>query len=106
MDILSVDRGGELGILVEPGLPGAPVVGALPALGQSLDVLQRNTIGPADLGKLVGPTSTGKPGVQVVQVRLGDLNSEWLDLGVGTVVNRHNRCSFRLVGLPPTGWRP
>jgi hypothetical protein len=41
VDALAVDLGGELRVLVEPRLLGAPVVPRAPVLGELLEVAQR-----------------------------------------------------------------
>src|SRR5262249_32318085 len=38
MDVLPVDRGNELRILIKPGFPEAPVIAGAPVLGQLLQI--------------------------------------------------------------------
>src|SRR4029450_6085600 len=75
--------GGELGVLVEPGLVLAPVVGAAPVFGQLPQVPDRHPAAPAEHWELVGPAGPGEAVVQVVQVGLGDVDAEGSDLGGG-----------------------
>jgi hypothetical protein len=79
VDPLAVDGGGELRVLVEPGLLGAPVVAALPVPGELPQVAERHATAPADTGQLVGPAGAGQPVGQVVQLGLGNLDPERVD---------------------------
>jgi hypothetical protein len=82
VDPLAIDGGGELGVPVEPGLPGPPVVPVGPVAGQLLQVPEGHAAGPAHAGQLVRPAGPGQPLAQVVQLGLGDLDAERADLTV------------------------
>ena len=79
VDVLAVDLGGELRVLVELRLGGAPVVLRVPVPGELLQVAQRYAAAPSHAGQLAGPAGAGEPAVQVVDVGLGDLDAEGLD---------------------------
>jgi len=76
---LPVDRGRELRVPVEPGLPETPVVPRSPVLRQVPNVAERHAVLVADPGQLVGPAGASEPIVQVVEVRLRDLHPERKD---------------------------
>jgi hypothetical protein len=54
VDALAVDLGGELWILVERHLLGAPVVLPAPVLGELLQIAQRYAAGPLPPGSSPG----------------------------------------------------
>jgi hypothetical protein len=89
VDPLSVDRGGELGERVEPGLVGSPVVVAAPISGELLQVPERHAPAPVRIAEVGRPACAGEPVSQVVDLRLRNLDPERLDLGSGTVRIRH-----------------
>src|SRR5262249_40084270 len=93
VDVLAVDLGRELWELVEAGLPLAPVVPRAPMLGQFLEIGERDASAPVDTGQFVGPAGAGPAGTQVVEDRLGDLDSERPDLGIGPVAVSHRSLS-------------
>src|SRR6185369_6935753 len=76
MDVLTVDLGGELRVLVERRLLGAPVESRAPVLGKLLEMIHRYAPGPSNTGQLGGPAGLGEPVVQIVQVRLGNRYAE------------------------------
>ena len=80
MDALPVDLGDELGVGVEPRLCGAPVVLRAPVLGKFLQIAKRYAAGPPSARQLAGPAGAGEPVVQVVEVRLADLDAEKLNV--------------------------
>jgi hypothetical protein len=86
-----VEGGGELGVLVEPGLVLAPVVAAAPVFGQVLEVPEGDPAGSAGVGELVGPAGSGQPLLEVVQVGLGDLDPERSQVAIGGVGAGHGR---------------
>ena len=88
VDALAVDLGGELWVGVELRLGGAPVVAGPPVLRQLLQVAHRHAAGPPRAGQLAGPAGTGQPVVQVLDVGLGDLDTEGLD----AVAHRASPC--------------
>jgi hypothetical protein len=61
VDALAVDFGGELGVLVELRLLGAPVVAGAPVLGELGQIVQRDAAGPGHAGQLAGPAGVGQP---------------------------------------------
>ena len=110
VDVLPVDRGRELRVLVEPRLPGAPVVAAAPVVGELLDVGARHAVAPPGAGQLVGPARARETLVEVVQHGLGDLDPERSDLGVGHAVDGTCECGQVLAAscgrLVPCSPRP
>src|SRR4029453_13398889 len=94
VDVLPVDLGGELRVLVEGCLPGAPVVLVLPVVDQVADVAAGAAVLPARRarprgrtggggGGLVAPAGPGQPVGEVVQVGLGHVNEERANLLAG-----------------------
>src|SRR5438034_9421172 len=79
VDVLAVDRGGEVWKLVEVGFVLAPVVAGAPVFGQLLEPGKWEAVVPPGVGDLIGPTGAGEPVGQVVEVGLGDVDAEWLD---------------------------
>ncbi len=82
VDVLPVDLGGELRVLVQLPLVGAPVVAIAPVLRQPLEVVHRHPATPADIGQVRGPPGPVEPVPQVVQVSLGNVDGERPDLAV------------------------
>src|SRR6185437_13680728 len=83
-----VDRGGELVKPVQPRFVRPPVVLVAPVRRQLAHVIQRDAVVPAHPGQLVGPPGPGQPVPQVVQVRLGDVDTERQDLsGHGPILS-------------------
>ncbi len=80
MDALPVDLGDELGVGVEARLGGAPVVLRTPVLGKFLQIAKRYAAGPPSARQLAAPAGAGEPVVQVVDVRLADLDAERLNV--------------------------
>src|SRR5947209_9964943 len=78
VDALPVDLGNELGVLVELRLLGAPVVPRAPVPGEVFQVAQRHAAGPFHAGQLAGPAGVGESVMQVLDVSLGDLDTERL----------------------------
>src|SRR3984957_2212239 len=72
----AVDLGEEMRELVHPRLGGAPVEAGPPVLGQLLDVAQRSAAAPADAGHLIGPAGGREPLLQVIELRLRDIDLE------------------------------
>jgi hypothetical protein len=72
VDVLPVDLGGELRVLVQLTLVDAPVVAITPVLGQPLEVAHRHPAAPADIGQVRGPSGPGEPDWRTYRVeRLG-----------------------------------
>ena len=69
----------------------APVVPRAPVLGELLEVVQRYAAGPLHAGQLAGPAGVGEPVVQVVEVGLGNLDAEGVDLVAHRVSPRSGR---------------
>ena len=88
VDALAVDLGGELWVGIELRLGGAPVIAGAPVLGQLVQVAHWHAAGPPHVGQPAGPAGTGQPVVQVLDVGLGDLDTEELD----TVAHRASPC--------------
>ena len=89
VDVQPVDLGDELWDGVEPRLALAPVVLRLPVASDRLDRLQLHALRWAVDGLLFGPAGGSDACPQVFQVRLGDLDRERSQLGVGRyLVNR------------------
>jgi hypothetical protein len=80
VDVLSVNGGGELRDLVEPGLVCAPVVPAAPALGQPLHHAQRHPVVSARPAHLIRPPGGGQSLGESVEVGLRDVDTERCDL--------------------------
>ena len=89
VDALAIDRGGELGEPVQHRLVRPPVVLRAPILGQLLQVSERHAPAPAHSRGSRGPAGTGEPIPQVVDIRLGYLDPEGLDLAVGAIRTGH-----------------
>jgi hypothetical protein len=87
VDALAVDRGAELGVRVELGLPGAPVVGRGPVVGEVAQVVDRDAAGPADTRQRGRPAGGGYAGAEIRDRGLGDRDLEVFQL----------RCAQRLV---------
>lgn len=83
VDVLAVDLGGELGVVVEVFLVGAPVVVVAPVVGEFLEVGARDAVLPVGAGELVWPAGVVEAVVEVVEVGLGDGEVEGLDVGHG-----------------------
>ena len=96
VDDLTVDHGGELGEPVEPRFVRSPVVVGAPVLGQLLQVSERHAPAPSHARQLVGPAGAGEPVPQVIEVRLGDVDPEGPDLGVGAFGTGHLLVSLLL----------
>jgi hypothetical protein len=79
MDVQAVDLGGEVVEAVQRGLPGAPVVLVGPVGGQLLGVVQRDALLPVLDTFRLRPSSSIQPGLEVVEVGVGDGNAEWID---------------------------
>src|SRR4029453_17362731 len=112
VDVLPVDRGGELRVLVEGCLPGAPVVLVLPVVDQVADVADGDAVLPARRdraplrtagveGEPVGPAGPGQPVGEVVQVGLGHVNEERANLlaGVAHGISPSQQDVCRLCGI-------
>jgi hypothetical protein len=82
VNVLTVDLRRELSKLVEPGLPLAPVVGGAPVVGQLLQIVKWDTALPAHPGQLIRPAGAGKTVMEVVEVRLWDVDPERPDLSL------------------------
>ena len=93
VDRLSVDRGGELGELVERGLVRTPVVVGAPVFGEPVKVSERHTPAPVPSEKVVWPAGPRKPVSQVVDIRLWNIDPERPDLGVGAFGIGHRALS-------------
>jgi hypothetical protein len=95
VDALAVDLRGELWVLVELGLLGAPVVPRAPVPGELTQVAQWYAAAPPHAGQLARPAGGGEPVVQVVEVGLGNLDAVWLDVARSRCVHaektRNNR---------------
>src|SRR5579859_3941331 len=76
MHLHAVDLGQEVRELVHPRLGGAPVEAGAPVLGELLDVAQRRAAAPAHAGHLVGPAGGREPLLQVIELRLRDVDLE------------------------------
>src|SRR5215208_6292042 len=83
VDVLPVDGGGELRILVKLRLPLAPVVFLLPVLGQLLEVTQRHAAAPSDAGQLTRPAGVGQALLQILQFSLRNTHLERLQAHFG-----------------------
>ena len=107
---LPVDLRGELRERVQPVLKDPPVVGRAPVLGQFPHVVQRDAVVPADIGQLVRPPGPGQPVPQVIQLRLRNVDPEFID-GIhahrpysGTAARTAARRPFSFV--PNGAWFP
>ena len=83
VDVLAVDLGGELGVVVEVFFVGAPVVLGAPVVGEFFEVGAGDAVAPVGVGEFVGPAGGVEPAVEVVEVGLGDVEVEGLDVGHG-----------------------
>jgi hypothetical protein len=72
--------GGELRVLVEPGLPGAPVVAVPPVLDQILERGARNAVPVGAPNRFWRPPDGGQPVVQLGQLAVLNLDPECLQL--------------------------
>src|SRR5512132_1241414 len=90
MDLLTVDLGGELRVLVELRLPRAPFVAATPGAHEPPDPLDTYAVCGAATGDLVGETSPGESALQVVDLRLRDVDPKRADLGLDRAGHRGN----------------
>lgn len=70
------------GVLVDAGLLGPPVEAGAPMVHQFPHVALRHAVAPLDAGQLVGPADRGQALRQIVQILLGDLDPERLDVAV------------------------
>jgi hypothetical protein len=70
VDLLPVDRRGELRVRVEPGLVRPPVIFGSPMLEELAHVVQRHAVAPAHGGQLVRPAHAGETRLQVVEIGL------------------------------------
>lgn len=86
---LTVDRGAELGVGVEPSLQRAPIEGP-PALNRVAQVAVRRTLLPAGVRHLSGVSGAVEAIVQVLQRRVRDVHFEWRE-GEGCVVHALHR---------------
>jgi hypothetical protein len=75
----TVDRGGELRERVEMRLVRPPVICGPPVRSEILEVVQRDSVAPADARKLIRPAGPIQSSVQVVKVGLWDLDTERSD---------------------------
>src|SRR5215469_15000754 len=78
MHVRAVDLGGVLRKLIQVPLGRTPVVGGAPVAGQVFEIAQRRPPLPADAGQLGRPAGVFEPAVQVVQIGLRDIDTEWL----------------------------
>src|SRR5262245_27190044 len=76
--VRAVDHGAELRKAVQSRLGRAPVITAPPVLRQLLEVSQRHASAPADIGELLRPPGVGQPALEVVELRLRDIDAEGL----------------------------
>ena len=82
VDPLTVDLGRELRDLVQRGLRGPPVVAVGPVSGELLEVGDRNPAAPVVHGRSGRPPRRGQPRLEVVHLRLRDLDPEGPDVRV------------------------
>ena len=76
VDALAVDGGRELREGVEPRFLGAPVEAVLPVGDEFGEVGLADAVVPAGAGEFAGPAGFGEAVVQLVEVRLGDVDAE------------------------------
>jgi hypothetical protein len=85
MDVETVDLGGEVVEPVQRGFACAPVVFTGPVIGQLTGVGERDALTPVVDAFRLRPSGAREPGVQVVKIGVGDLNAEWVDLGLASL---------------------
>jgi hypothetical protein len=114
VQVQSVDRGGELGELVQARLVRPPVVGGEPVLDQLPQVGERDAVLPAGGGQLLRPAGEGQAVAQVVELGLRDLDPQGPDVPAGAVcvgcrrgfgvrIRGHLRCTNGIRSLTPSG---
>jgi hypothetical protein len=87
MDVLAVDRDGELRVLVEPRLLLTPIKRRAPVLGQFLEIGERHAAGPPDSRQLIRPARAREAIAQVDELGFGHIDEEGLDRRVSHVVH-------------------
>ena len=80
VDFLTVDPGRVLRVGVQARLLGTPVEAAAPVLGELAQVADRHPTLPHRPGQAGRPPCPGEAVGQVVEVRLRDVDPEFLDL--------------------------
>jgi hypothetical protein len=61
VQVRAVDRGGELGKLVQPRFMVAPLIAVAPIGSELLEVVERNTAAPANAREFIWPTGACQP---------------------------------------------
>src|SRR5205823_1826851 len=97
VDSQAVDLGAELRDVVEPRLQSPPVVAGAPVVAEFLDIRERHPLRPIGDRLALGPASPPEPVAQVVELRLGNLDTERGDL------SRHSRAQDTAVALSRVG---
>ena len=103
VDGLAVDLGGELRVGVEVRFRGAPVVVLVPVIGELLQVGERMPRVQPVPGRSPGQRAVASRSVQVVEVGLGDLDAEGLDvvahgMRLGAIAERIVPRLFGIIG--------
>ncbi len=83
VDVDAVEAGAELGPAVQLRLTAPPVVLAGPVACQFPGVSQGDTLAPVIAGFFIRPPGCAETALQILQIRIGNIDSEWLDGGVG-----------------------
>src|SRR5579859_7097089 len=80
VDVLAVDVGEVLGMLVEPCLEGAPVVTVAPVFDQAVYEVQAGAVVRAVAGDVTGPAGPVQAVPEVVQAFLADRGGKGTDV--------------------------
>src|SRR6187455_1113954 len=88
MDVETVDFGGEVVEAVERFLACPPVVFVGPVVGQLAGVFQWDALVPVVDAFGVRPTGARQPGLEVVEIGVGNRDAKRSDLAHGPILTR------------------